>query len=255
MKIRIALILSLAMISLWSCRHNDSGSEGQGVASVNFTFKTSWHDEPFVMQAVYTDAFENRVRIDRLMNYFSSLKLIKDDGSEVLLKDFMLLDYANENVFTYEIPEGKYSKVKFDVGIPRDYNKDMDPAQYPSSSALSVAGSQGMFWSWNTGYIFAKVEGKADTTGTEGTELLSPIAIHAGDDSSFREYETSEQIFEVKKGQTHEIVVNIEVDRLFGFGTTNGIDIAEEAITHTSTNPELATKYMENLMAAIEVIR
>lgn len=203
------------------------------------------------MEEVYYDAFNNRVRIDKFDSYYAMLTLVKEDGSELVLQDFLRLNHVSENRLSFVVPDGVYTQFRFGIGIPRDYNKDQDPAQYPSSNPLSVAGSQGMFWSWNTGYIFSKLEGKADTTGVEGTSLLIPVAIHAGDDSSYREVESNEFNLKMEAGVARDIVIDIRMDKILGYDNSNGIDIATEAITHTSTNPELAEKFMNNFKEAI----
>jgi hypothetical protein len=248
-KIRF-FILMLVVVVVQGCKNEP---EVKNPATVNVIFKTSWLGGDFAVEQVYFDAFGNRVRIDKLDSYYSMLTLVKDDGSELVLRDFLRLNHANENKLSFLVPDGTYTKLKFGIGIPRDYNKDQDPAQYPNSNPLSVAGSQGMFWNWNTGYIFSKMEGKADTTGTDGTPLLLPVAIHAGDDSSFREVESDEFAIQMEAGVTKDIIIDIRMDRILGYGNNNGIDVASEAITHTSTNPVLADKFMNNFKEAIVI--
>jgi hypothetical protein len=222
-------------------------------AKVSIRFKPMWHDQDFVMQNVYFDDFGNRIRIDKFMHYISFITLRKDDGTDVVLKDFHLANFYNDNSFEFEVPAGNYNKLKFGIGIPEEYNKDQDPAQYASSNPLSVAGSQGMFWTWNTGYIFVKFEGMADTTGTEGAELLHPVAIHIGDDPLYRRYGTPEMDIAVVKGQTTDLTVKIHVDQILSTGGASDIDFATDAITHTSNNLVLATTFMDNYLQAITV--
>ncbi len=220
--------------------------------SAKISFDARWAGQPFQMQQVYLDDFGNRLRADKFMNYISLIKLVKDDGTEVLVKDFMLLDFFEANSVTAEVPAGKYVALKFGIGVPRDNNKDQDPAQYASSSPLSVAGSQGMFWTWNTGYIFAKFEGKCDTTGTEGTELLTPVAIHTGDDFSYREF-TSPSFNVDLNGNTHTFSVHVNVDQIFSPINGNDVNIALDAITHGGTNPDLTNNFMDNYLAALSL--
>lgn len=234
-----------------SCK-DEEPTTPPGKSTATITFDARWDGAPFQMQQVYLDDFGNRIRCDKFLNYFSFVKLVAEDGSEVLLQDFILADFSENNRYTAEVPAGKYTALKFGIGVDRDYNKDQDPAQYPSSSPLSVAGSQGMFWVWNTGYIFAKFEGKADTTGTEGVELLSPIAIHAGDDFSYRTY--TSQPFNVSiEGSDHVFAIHINVDRIFSPEQGNDVNIAQDAITHGGTNPDLTNNFMDNYLAALSL--
>jgi len=249
-------LLSLTMvIGVASCRDKDDNEElpvaGPGKVTVSFTPK--WNGDNFVMQDVYYDDFGNRIRVDNFLNYFSMLTLVKEDGTEVLLKDFYLADFFNENTFTFDVAPGKYTGLKVGIGIPAAYNKHIDPAQYASSNPLSVAGSQGMFWTWSTGYIFTKFEGKADTTGTEGAELLHPFSFHIGDDPFFRQFASTDENIVVSSQQTSNVHININIDHILAPGGSADIDLASDAITHTSTNTELATKFADNFLSAITV--
>jgi hypothetical protein len=244
-------VLVVLTMSMQSCK-DEQPTPDPRKSSATITFDARWDGAPFQLQQVYLDDFGNRIRCDKFMNYFSFVKLVAEDGSEVLLRDFVLADFLGTNRYTAEVPAGKYTALKFGIGVDRDYNKDQDPAQYPSSSPLSVAGSQGMFWVWNTGYIFAKFEGKADTTGTEGVELLSPIAIHAGDDFSYRTY-TSPPFDVTIDGEDHLFAVHINVDQIFSPVQGNDVNIAQDAITHGGTNPDLTNNFMDNYLAAISL--
>lgn len=246
------LAASIVALVFASCQNDPEVPEVKP-SKATVRFSALWEGEPFVMQQVYTDAFGNRLRADGFLNYISLITLVKDDGTEVLIKDYSLINFYNNNEISADVPAGKYTALKFGIGVPRDQNKDQDPAQYPSSSVLSVAGSQGMFWVWNTGYIFAKFEGKCDTTGTDGTELLTPIAIHAGDDASYRQFESQPFNIEIN-GISKTFDVKLNVDRIFSPVNGNNVNIAEQAITHTSTNPELATNFMDNYLAALTLV-
>ena len=248
---RAFLFVAALSLALWSCK-DEPEQPVSTTADVTVSFKALWENQPFVMQQVYMDDFGNRLRADKLMNYIAFVTLVADDGTETQLKDFLLVDFSENNEVKATLPKAKYTQMKFGIGVPRDYNKDQDPAQYPSSSPLSVAGSQGMFWVWNTGYIFAKFEGKCDTTGTEGLELLTPIAIHAGDDLSYREFVSAPFVLDLNSG-SKTISVNLNVDRIFSPVNGNEVNLAQDAITHTSTNAQLAADFMDNYLAALTV--
>ena len=51
-----------------------------------------------------------------------------------------------------DIPNGEYTKVNYTIGV--DAARNTEGAQ---DGALDLVN--GMFWSWNTGYIFMKMEG------------------------------------------------------------------------------------------------
>ncbi|MFM2202052.1 MAG: hypothetical protein RL040_1252 [Bacteroidota bacterium] len=221
-------------------------------SSLTVKFDALWDTVPFRMGRPYSDDFENEMRADVFKNYISMVTLVAEDGSEVLLKDFLLVDYSVNNEVKVEVPSCKYTSLKLGVGIPAEFNTDQDPSVYPSSSPLSVAGSQGMFWQWSTGYIFAKFEGRADTSDVGEDSFLLPIAIHAGNDASFRAFESDPFILELN-GDSATISVHLLVNKLFSPDQGNEVNLTENAVTHSQNNSQLATNYMNNFVAALVV--
>ncbi len=228
------VFLSLAIFSLLITSCDPKEPEEVKPAVLTVKIDSKWGSDPFEVQQVYTDSYGNRVRVDNFQSYVSMLTLIKNDGSEVLLKDFHLQNFMDATTLTFEAPVGVYTGVRFGVGVPAAYNQHEDPAQYPSSHPLSVAGSQGMFWTWNTGYIFTKFEGKADTTGTEGADLLHNFTFHTGDTDGYSEFVSTSENIELKAGVTTAIGINFHVDQIFGSGP-EGIDVSSDFNTSGAT--------------------
>jgi hypothetical protein len=48
--------------------------------------------------------------------------------------------------------------------------------------------------------------------------------------------------------------VKLNVDRIFSPVNGNDVNIALQAITHTSTNPQLAANFMDNYLAALTLV-
>jgi hypothetical protein len=246
----ILLLASLLIVfGLQSCEEYKPEA---ATSTITLKFDAIRNGNRFQMGRVFTDAYGNRVQANKFKNYISMVSLVADDGTEVLLKDFLLVDYKFDNEVKVEVPDGKYTSLKLGLGIPAEYNRDQDPASYPSSSPLSVAGSQDMFWQWSTGYIFAKFEGKADTTSGSTAPLLMNIAIHAGNDASFRAYQSPSFNLDLSKS-TRTISVHLDVNKLFAPEVGNEVNLTNNAVTHSQNNSQLARDYMDNLVAALWV--
>ena len=114
-------VFSLLFVVLFaqSCK-DDAPTPVPGKSFATVSFDARWDGTPFQMQQVYMDDFGNRIRSDKFMNYISFLKLVAEDGTEVLVKDFMLVDFSGTNSITAEVPAGKYTAIKFGVGVDRD---------------------------------------------------------------------------------------------------------------------------------------
>lgn len=218
---------------------------------VNIHFKSYFGNTSFDGTKVYQDGLGHRIRIDYFYTYFSNIKLIKSDGSAILVKDFALFNMDSDPVLSLNIESSEIARIEFAIGIPEEYNKDVDPTTYANSHPLSVQGSQGMFWTWNTGYIFSKMEGKADLTGTEGASLTNPFAYHAGDDPLYRTL-SFEKPFTIAANESQDIIVSFHLDEIFN-NADDPIDVSTDYITHTTDNFPLAERFINNLAASIEV--
>lgn len=110
----------------------------------------------------YKNASNEDFTITTLNYFISNIILEKTDGSELKIEDKYFLvreaDAASKILTLSDIPAGNYRNIKFTVGVDSlksiaDIslrNGVLDPASY---------GSDNMYWSWNSGYIFFKMEG------------------------------------------------------------------------------------------------
>ncbi|RPD45745.1 hypothetical protein DNI29_16440 [Hymenobacter sediminis] len=107
----------------------------------------------------YTNAAGNPFTVNTFNYYISNIKLTQADGtvwseteSYHLVKES---DASSQQVTLQQVPAGKYTRLTFTIGV---------------DSARNVAGAQagaleprnGMFWTWNSGYIFTKLEGRSE---------------------------------------------------------------------------------------------
>lgn len=218
---------------------------------IHLKIKTLWYDEAYDNMTIVQDAYGNRLRIENFVSYISSLALKKPDGTKLLLKDYYLANFSNEIDFDFTVPKGDYTGIDFLLGVPADVNTDTDPAQYPNTHPLSVPGSQGMFWSWMTGYIFTKLEGRADTTGTEDEPVLYPFSYHTGDDEYSRNAVLDEFNFTLGAGETKNITLTLHANKIFSPDEHAGINIEEENSTHSPGT--LALKFVRNFSEAFSI--
>jgi hypothetical protein len=92
--------------------------------------------------------------------------VVYDNNSEVKLAEtYFLIDEANASSkkISITIPAGSVKELRFWIGV--DSARNVSGVQ---SGALDPANA--MFWTWNSGYIFAKMEGRS---------LVSPAPLQA----------------------------------------------------------------------------
>lgn len=96
------------------------------------------------------------ISFNKLMYYISNIKLNGKDGSTwAETESYHIVDASNaaKSILTIkDVPSKEYIGITFSIGV--DSIRNVSGAQ---EGALSP--SNGMFWSWNTGYIFIKAEG------------------------------------------------------------------------------------------------
>ncbi|MCC6599750.1 MAG: hypothetical protein IT223_03645 [Crocinitomicaceae bacterium] len=250
-------LLLICLCCLWvvGCKDkkkDEDKTPGKTTGKVKIVFTPMYHDQPFVAGAVYHDNMGHRIRVDNLLCYFSLVNILPVSGNAVLAKDIYLANFSMGNTIEVDAPHGSYDGLSFNIGILPEYNKNVDPTTYPNSHPLSVQGSQGLFWTWNTGYMFLKYDGKADLDGVEGNPLLSPFAFHVGDDPFLVPLSFSFPTLQVNAGDEKQIKIIIRVDKIID-GENDQINIETDNLTHTGGNTALAERVMTNFANSISV--
>lgn len=107
-------------------------------------------------------------------NYFiSNIKVTDKGGNEYVIPQdssyFLVKENdPNSKRISLNIPRGKYTSITFTVGVdsPRS---TMDISR--RTGALDIAGGmlEGMYWTWNSGYIFMKLEGDCEQAELDRT--------------------------------------------------------------------------------------
>lgn len=118
--------------------------------------------QPLQWGQTYQTPQGQRYQIDLLKFYISEVALVRPDGREVRVDGLTLAEFKRDgptqglSVMKMDVPAGQYRGLRFNVGVPRELNHlDAGTQQLP----LGV--NSGMYWAWNPGYIFYRLEGIA----------------------------------------------------------------------------------------------
>ena len=112
--------------------------------------------------ATYNNAAGESFKVTKLKYYVSNFVFTNSNGTTYTVpqKDsYFLIDESDPAAREAElqVPEGEYKSVSFIVGVDSLRNT-MDVSQ--RTGVLDVAGTASdMYWGWNSGYIFFKLEG------------------------------------------------------------------------------------------------
>jgi hypothetical protein len=150
----------------------DDHHTGTGTARINFVqmFGDSILD---LGTEAYPTANNDTVTVDIFKYYVTNIKLTDDGGNVYSVPDsYYLINAANsasQTVTLSGIPSAHYTNLTFLLGV--DSARNVSGAQ---TGALDPAN--GMFWTWSTGYIMAKMEG----TSPQSTASMNGVTFHLG---------------------------------------------------------------------------
>jgi hypothetical protein len=203
---------------------------------LNITFEnTANHKRIVLPDSVYVNSFAETYAITKLKYYISNINLVPIT-KKLPYKNIFLIDAAAEEEIALKILPGKYSAINFMLGIDSSYNNS--GAQEGALDPLN-----GMFWTWNTGYIYFKLEG----TSTASTADLNRIQHHIGGYEGVNKTDRQIQLdftapLVILEGDQKEMVINVNVDKYWK--GQNHISISSNAIIMTTG--ELAKKSADN---------
>lgn len=155
---------------------NPSNPNNPTTNEVHFQFENYFGDLELLMNAgEYTTAQNEKVTITTFNYWITNIKLVKNDGSEFIENEsYRLLrgdQHGTLHFHLKDVPAGTYTAVKFMIGV--DLERNTSGAQ---TGALDPGTNPDMFWTWNTGYIQAKLEG----TSPQSTAPNHTFEYHIG---------------------------------------------------------------------------
>lgn len=164
-------LLALAPMNLSSCKkpHPAEPHPTEGKVDLQFDHKWGPSSAPFTMNTALTHpATGESITFTTLKYYISNIKLKKEDGTWWVQPESYHLIAVGEDVapkiLLEKVPLGKYTAIEYTIGV--DSTRNVSGAQ-----TGALAASNGMFWSWLTGYIFIKAEGTSPDSGASNGEF------------------------------------------------------------------------------------
>ena len=203
-----------------------------------------------LLDELYTTSDDNTIRVETMKLYLSNLRLVRNDDTEVSLRDIALFDFDLDNPNTQlglDVTPGDYKALRFYLGVPPEMNA-LDPNDFEASHPLSF--DQNMHWDWNSKFIFIKFDGRSDTTGT-GT-FNHNFAYHCGKDDFYAEVNHLEFPIAVPNTGSNTITLELDVEKFWAQGA-DPINLRTDNSTHTLNNEPLAEQFLGNVNVAFEV--
>jgi len=161
-----------------------SSAPSPQTASLLLTFTHVVNGQPMVLRdETYVNAAGEPYNITAFKYYVSNFALVTTGGAEQWLPaEYYLVneDSARSRSITLQqLPAGRYRGISFLLGV--DSIRNMSGAQ---TGALDPV--HGMFWTWNSGYIMAKLEGTSPVSTLPANLIQYHIGGFKGANSALR---------------------------------------------------------------------
>jgi hypothetical protein len=201
------------------------------------------------LDSVYTTNTNFKVQFFDLKCYFSNLKNGTNQLASIGFFDFPV---TGTQFLTVENDYTKFSNLSFNVGVDSTDNH-ADPSAFPLSNPLNIMIAGEMHWDWNPGYIFIKIDGKADTIPDGITNMNHFFSYHVGKDENRIPLSFS-QISWKSSGENKKIAT-IKIDMAQFFQGPNNLDVRSESKTHSEAGKEaLSLKIIQNFASSLSFI-
>lgn len=182
----ILLILGIVLVSV-SCKKEYSlENAGKPAKDYNLTlkFKPVVDTVDLRFDTSYLNRYDELYRISAFKFYISDIALVNTDSNisyKLKREEYYLVDFSDSasTLLKLKAVPFKYNRISLTVGV--DSTRNVSGAQ---TGALDPA--KGMFWTWNTGYIMAKLEGTSPESNQPGNKFEYHIGGFKGSENAIR---------------------------------------------------------------------
>ncbi|MBL0883202.1 MAG: hypothetical protein IBJ16_07660 [Chitinophagaceae bacterium] len=194
--------------------------QSQKTQQMTLHFQNQFGNEILVPEQSYL-LNGDTLTIHRFKYYISHIQLIDEQGKKVKLPvQYYLIDAADSNssMIQFNIPVGKYQSIQFLLGV--DSTRNLSGVQSGELDPL-----HGMFWTWNSGYIMAKLEGSATSSQIAGKQFTYHIGGFRGNNNTTRVITLPFYVIDK--------CITIVADAKKWFDGPNELSISKEPICHS----------------------
>ena len=192
----------------------------------------------------YTNALGEKFSIDKCLFYLSNFALQSSSGKWYPIRDsYFLVNILDSSSLQIRFPINftDIVNIRFLLGI--DSAKNVNGIQ---SGVLDPA--RGMFWTWNTGYVMAKMEG----TSAVSTMPVKKFTYHVGGFAGEQNVTKLIQLA-IDKKSTEQHRILLQADLLRWFNGASPLSIAANPVCHVPG--KLANQIANNYQFQFSVIQ
>ncbi|MCP9752696.1 MbnP family protein [Ferruginibacter sp. HRS2-29] len=151
--------------------------------------------------SVYSTPNGEPYTISKLRYYVSEI------GSGKPSRNIFLVDAFGPDSIEMKLPAGHYQQLSFLLGV---------------DSLLNCSGAQDgaldplkdMFWTWNSGYVMFKLEGKSDSSHADLNRIEQHIGGYKGENKTMRRITLNlPEKLVIDQKKTHTVVIEVDLDK------------------------------------------
>lgn len=189
---------------------------------------------------IVTTILGEKISIEKFKYYVSNFSVTGQDGKRIALPvQYFLVDAANpgSQTISFSIPDIAIKQISFLLGV--DSIKNVSGIQTGALDPLN-----GMFWTWNSGYIMAKLEGTAEGLASAGHRFTHDIGGYKSGENAARMIELNLPV-----GSSNEIHITADLNKWFR--GKSEIRITDAPVCHTPGS--LAMRIADNYATMFSV--
>ncbi len=224
--------------------------------AMSFSYKVNKKDPPPLTITIKHVVGANELKLDsvnyknnsgqdftvsKFKYYISNLHLKSATSKDVFVNETFLIDEdepQSKKIALKNVPMDNYSTLEFIIGVDSLHN-----CSGAQSGALDPVNA--MYWAWNTGYIFLKLEGTSKFSKSPGNFF----EYHIG---GFQQPNNNIRKVTLKLNSTGSANINIKADVLKLFNSQNIIDIEKLSSVTDLKNAGLVA---DNYATMFEVLK
>lgn len=256
---RLFSIISLSALLFSACSKKDDATPDfteseKGALSIQFDNIVG--DKKLILNnGIYKNALGQQFSVSLLQYYISNIKLKTSEGQEYTVPQDSSYFLINESdaathFAKVKVPVADYQSLTFTIGVD-SLRSTMDISK--RTGALDPAGDHsttGMYWSWNSGYIFMKLEGSAADASSADKKIRYHIGGFGGYSApGINNIKTvtidlkAAGIAKVRKDRSSNIHLFADVLKVFN-GTTNVSFSANPTVMSGTFSTLIANNYI-----------
>ncbi|WP_336515263.1 MbnP family protein [Pollutibacter soli] len=205
-------VIALVLVFI-SCKKEVSNEGNQYMIRLKFT--PTANGEPLEFGKQYLNPLGEDFSISAFKMYIGHISLVEDGTIKVAenREAYYLLNAAEPASFIVEtgLNGRKFTHIGFQIGIDSIYNVS-------GAQAGVLDPANGMFWTWSTGYIMAKLEGNSSYSNEVNNNIVYHIGGFKSSEQSIRQVVLplpGQQSWALDTNTETEIEIKIDIDKWF----------------------------------------